>query len=222
MLRFLTVADGLSILNAGFGLLAILAVFSGQIPLAFSLILLALLADGLDGVVARRLGGGQIGDYLEAMADFVSLTVAPAVFVYGIYATGLQPLILGLLLAGMLFFLFCAVTRLSSFHLLKEKEAFLGLPASASTIILVCLAILGPSWFPAFVIFAVLILLGLMQVASLPYPKLGRYTTVVASLVILASLPLTLLGFIAGPLLLLGMILVYVLAGPFFIKKKPA
>ena len=221
MLRFLTGADLLSILNACFGLLAVLAVFSGQFPLAFVLILLALLADGLDGVVARRFGSGQVGDYLEAMADMTSLTIAPLVFLYGVYTTtSLNPLVFVLFLAGMLFFLFCSATRLSSFHLLKEKEVFVGLPASASTIILISLGMLGTEWFSPFVIFVVLILLGLMKISSLPFPKLGNRLSVVASLVILSALIFVVIQNIAGPLLLLVMILVYVLAGPFIAKKK--
>ncbi len=223
MLRFLTAADLLSILNACFGLLAVLAVFSGQFPLAFVLILLALLADGLDGVVARRFGSGQVGDYLEAMADLTSLTIAPLVFLYGVYtATSLNPVVFALLLAGMLFFLFCSAARLSSFHLLKEKEVFVGLPASASTIIVISLGMLGTTWFPPLVIVAVLVLLGLMKISSLLFPKLGNRSTVVASLVIITALALVILLRIAGPLLLLVMILVYILAGPFLARKKKA
>lgn len=182
--------------------------------------LLALLADGLDGVVARRRGGGPIGDYLEAMADFVSLTVAPVVFVYGVYATGLQPLTLGLLLAGMLFFLFCAAARLSAFHILKEKEVFVGLPASASTMIIISLAMLGVTWFPPFVIIAVVVLLGLMEVSSLPYPRLGSSSTVVASLVVFIGLTLVILGYGAGPTLLLVMNCAYVVIGPLLVRNQ--
>ena len=195
MLRFLTAADLLSILNACFGLLAVLAAFSGQFTLAFVLILLALLADGLDGIIARRFGSGQVGDYLEAMADMTSLTIAPLVFLYGVYsAASLQPLVFALLLAGMLFFLFCSATRLSSFHLLKEKEVFVGLPASASTILLISLGMLGSRWFPPVIILAVLVLLGLMKISSLPFPKLGTRLLAVASLVILSALILVVSG----------------------------
>jgi CDP-diacylglycerol--serine O-phosphatidyltransferase len=221
MLRFLTAADVLSIVNACFGLLAMLAVVSGLLVWAFVFIVLALLADGLDGIVARRLGSGQVGEYLEAMADTVSLTIAPLVFVYGVYVVS-QPLAWQLLLVvGMVVFVFCSMTRLSAFHLLKEQQVFVGLPASASTIVVISLAILGPLWFPVWVLVAVLILLGLMKVSSLPFPKLGRRLTVVACVVILVSLVLVLWRSEIGALLLLVWVLVYILAGALLARRYP-
>jgi len=220
MLKVLTVADVLSILNACFGLLAMLAVVSGEFSWAFVLILLALLADGLDGVVARRLGSGQVGEYLEAMADLVSLTVAPLVFVYGVYVYhGLQLFELVLLVVGMVFFLFCAATRLAAFHLWKDEAVFVGLPASASTILLICLSSL-PGWFPPLVMVAILVLLGIMKVSSVQFPKLSTRLAVVASIIILVALVLTLVKSIYGSLLLLVMILVYILAGSVIARNK--
>jgi CDP-diacylglycerol--serine O-phosphatidyltransferase len=211
----------LSIVNACFGLLAMLAVVSGLLVWAFVFIVLALLADGLDGIVARRLGSGQVGEYLEAMADTVSLTIAPLVFVYGVYVVS-QPLAWQLLLVvGMVVFVFCSMTRLSAFHLLKEQQVFVGLPASASTIVVISLAILGPLWFPVWVLVAVLILLGLMKVSSLPFPKLGRRLTVVACVVILVSLVLVLWRSEIGALLLLVWVLVYILAGALLARRYP-
>jgi phosphatidylserine synthase len=57
----MSVADIVTLTNAVFGFLALLMVFSNQIQLAASLILLGLIMDGLDGIVARRMGNGQIG-----------------------------------------------------------------------------------------------------------------------------------------------------------------
>jgi archaetidylserine synthase len=221
MLRYLKIADVLSILNASFGLVSILAVVSSQVSLAFVLILLALLADGLDGVVARRFGGGQVGEYLEAMADLVSLTVAPLVFVYSVYAgQGLLENVL--LVAVMVFFLFCAATRLSSFHLLKEEKVFVGMPASASTILLVSMAMLGTTWFSLVAILAAVVLLGILKVSSVPFPKLNKITSVVTAVVIFAAIVLVVLGLSLGPVLLLAMDLVYILAGPFVARIKQA
>lgn len=218
MLKYLTSADVLSIANASFGLVSIFAAFSGQHILAFVLILLALLADGLDGVVARRLGGGQVGEYLEAMADLVSLTVAPLVFVYSVYASNELPVIL-LLVVGMVVFLFCAAVRLSAFHLVKEQSVFVGLPASASAILLISMAMLS-SWFPPLIIVGVLILLGVMKVSSLTFPKLTPLMAVGTTVIIFIAMTLVLLGLYLGPVLLLATILIYILAGPFLARKK--
>ena len=73
MIKLLSIADVVSLTNAILGFLAILMIFSNETRLAFSFILLALLADGLDGIVARKLGKSDIGEYLESMADMTSL-----------------------------------------------------------------------------------------------------------------------------------------------------
>ena len=85
MIKLLSLADVISLTNAIFGFLAVLMVFSNEMRLAFSFILLALLADGLDGIVARKTRKGELGEYMEAMADMISLGIAPAFFVYNVY-----------------------------------------------------------------------------------------------------------------------------------------
>jgi len=218
MLRFLTVADALSILNACFGLLSVFAVFSGEFVWGFVFILLALLADGLDGVVARRLGGGRVGEYLEAMADMTSLAIAPLVLLYGVYTgIGLQPWFFIVLLASMLFFLVCSTVRLSAFHLLKEERVFLGLPASGSAIILISIGMLR---FDALSIPVILVVLGVMKISMIPFPKLGGRLTVIASIVIFSAMVLALLHSSYGPVLLLVMICLYVGIGPFLARSK--
>jgi archaetidylserine synthase len=73
MIKLLSVADMVTMVNAVLGFLALLMVFSHQFQLAASFIFLGLLADGLDGFVARHVGNGQMGQYLETIADMVSL-----------------------------------------------------------------------------------------------------------------------------------------------------
>ncbi len=64
MIRILSVADIITIINAVLGFLALLMIFSNQLQIAASLILLGLLTDGLDGMVARRMRKSRIGEYL--------------------------------------------------------------------------------------------------------------------------------------------------------------
>ena len=64
MIKLLSPADIITVMNVVMGFLAILMVFSNQFQLAATFILLGLLADGLDGIVARRIGNGQMGEYL--------------------------------------------------------------------------------------------------------------------------------------------------------------
>ena len=82
-----SLADIITLINAIFGFLAIIMLLKDEIRIAFSFILLALLADGLDGVIARKLNTGKIGDYLEAMADMTSMAIAPMIdFVFVLMA----------------------------------------------------------------------------------------------------------------------------------------
>ena len=155
MIRLLTVADLVTLLNAILGFFALLLVFSNEIQLAAILILLGLLADGLDGMVARKLGTGKLGESLEPLADMISLSVAPLALFYKLYYGSVvsQPSLQWFLVAVLGFSLLCSIIRLSSFSLLKQREFFVGLPTSASALFLVLLSFLTPVvWLPLIVI----------------------------------------------------------------------
>ncbi len=77
----LGLADLITVTNAAIGFLAV-AVAPTDPSLAARLILLAAIADGLDGVVARTLGGTAVGPHLDSLADIASFGVAPAAIVY--------------------------------------------------------------------------------------------------------------------------------------------
>jgi CDP-diacylglycerol--serine O-phosphatidyltransferase len=88
-LRFLGelgLADLVTAANAAIGFIAVVVAFADP-EAAARLILLAAIADGLDGVVARIRGGTAVGPLLDSLADIVSFGVAPAVVVY-VVATG--------------------------------------------------------------------------------------------------------------------------------------
>ncbi len=68
MIKLLSLADIVSLTNAGFGFLAIIMASLGEMWFSFSFILIALLADGLDGIVARKTGHSELGNHMEAMA----------------------------------------------------------------------------------------------------------------------------------------------------------
>ena len=87
--RFLSrlgVADVVTAGNAALGLLAALAATFDP-GVAARLVLLAAVADGLDGVLARKYGGTPVGPHLDSLADVASFGVAPAVLV-AVIATG--------------------------------------------------------------------------------------------------------------------------------------
>ena len=88
----LAVADVVTLLNAGLGVVAMVAAVTEGPGLAARLILLAAVADGLDGLVARQLGSSEVGLTLDSMADIVSFGTAPAVLLFAIAHRAWEPL----------------------------------------------------------------------------------------------------------------------------------
>ena len=218
MIKFVTLADLVTLLNAVFGFSAILLLFSNEIRLAFSLILLALLADGLDGIIARRTTKGQIGDYLEAMADMTSLSIAPLVFVYMMYAELIHSNVTFQIITGALlfFFLICSLLRLASFHILKTKQYFLGLPASVSTI---CLLVISYLQLDIFYVFLALLILSLALISPVRFPKPGIKINAIAAVLIIITLFLGDNYYHFAPLLLFAAVVLYAVIGPLYLWK---
>ncbi len=76
-------ANFITFLNIMFGSTAILYTINGNYKLAALLILAAVVMDGLDGRVARRLQtSSDLGKELDSLCDIVSFGVAPAVLLY--------------------------------------------------------------------------------------------------------------------------------------------
>jgi CDP-diacylglycerol--serine O-phosphatidyltransferase len=218
MIKLVAPADIITFLNLGFGFLAVLMLFSGTVRLAYSFLFLALLADGLDGVVARRTHKGKMGEYLEAIADMVSLSIAPLVLVYFHYVDGIaeSSVLTGLIYVVLLFFLVGSAIRLSSFHILKNTEFFIGLPASVSTIFL----LLGVFFSLDFLyMLMVLIMLSVALISPVRFPKPGVVVNSIA--VVLIVLFLFFWDFYMNviPLLLTGALLMYSLIGPWYVWK---
>jgi len=88
IVKLIKLPDLLSILNVLLGFTAILFVLGGTsvtekaLKDALILILLAVVADGLDGIVARNVESSPLGKYLDSLADMISFGVAPAIVIY--------------------------------------------------------------------------------------------------------------------------------------------
>jgi len=219
MIRMLSIADLVTLLNAVLGFLALLLVFSNEFQLAASLILLGLLADGLDGMVARRLGAGTIGEYLEPLADMISLSIAPLSLFYKMYYESVvsQPSVHLLLGFVIVFSLLCSIIRLSSFSLLKEKRFFIGLPTSASAMFLVLTSFLTLEiWYTLVII----IVLSLAMISSIRFPKPGLKVDLLAAVFIVATILLDGMYYNIAPLVLLAALLSYIIVGPMYQYAK--
>lgn len=76
-------ADAVTLGNAVIGFVAAAAALTDP-WLAARLLLLAAIADGLDGVIARLYGSTPVGEFLDSLADAVSFGLAPGLFVFGV------------------------------------------------------------------------------------------------------------------------------------------
>jgi CDP-diacylglycerol--serine O-phosphatidyltransferase len=221
MINLLSIADYISISNAIFGFLAIIMIFQNQIHYSFSFILLAMIADGVDGLVARKTKLSDLGEYMEAMGDMISLVIAPSLFVYQIYLNNnnisnnfFQHLILIFIL---IIFLFCNILRLSSFHIMKKDKVFLGLPASASTIIILILSYLMIDYLYLIII---IFIISLILVSNINFPKPNYIINLIAAILIIIAIIFGSQFNSFALIILLISVLIYLFLGPIYLYYK--
>lgn len=80
------IPNGLTSLNLVFGICSIISTHEGNLVMGSVFILLALVADGLDGRAARFFGvSSEIGKEMDSLCDLVSFGTAPAFLAYVLY-----------------------------------------------------------------------------------------------------------------------------------------
>jgi CDP-diacylglycerol--serine O-phosphatidyltransferase len=166
--RVIRLPDIFTLLNVVFGFLAILAAgraWGGNIPqYAVVFILLAAMADGLDGFLARKVGGSPLGANLDSLADLISFGTAPVFLAISTFHLPPHIWPVGI------FFLICGTLRLARFNVVsgKSDSFFEGLPIPAAGIALSASVLLGR---PTLTIILMLFL-ALLMVSSISYPKI--------------------------------------------------
>ena len=118
MLKSLTVADFITLINAVSGVSSIFASLSyareGQLSYlwaAMALVCVAGVADFMDGRVARRsLRISTLGGDLDSLADLISLGVAPATLAFAVGMDG------GWDWAVLVYFVCCGLSRLARYN----------------------------------------------------------------------------------------------------------
>lgn len=169
----LGVADAVTVLNAGIGFLAA-AVAPTAPRLAAQLILLAGVADGLDGVLARRYGSSSAGPYLDSLADVASFAVAPAVLIWTLVGPVATDGPVALAVAGIAIpalFVMMAVVRLGLYTAHDTADDFtLGAPSTLAATIIAA-ATLANLFDPLWLLGGLLVFCYLM-VSRVRYPDL--------------------------------------------------
>ncbi|MFA7229386.1 MAG: CDP-alcohol phosphatidyltransferase family protein [Melioribacteraceae bacterium] len=119
-LHTLRLPDALTLLGLLSVSLSVYFSFTGFLITAYLLILLQFLLDYFDGKLARAIGGGVLGVYLDSFTDFMAVA-SSVVFGWFIGIDGTVMLIAGFLNVG------AASIRLAYFTAYKQK-GFTGIP----------------------------------------------------------------------------------------------
>ena len=219
----LSIADFFSLINAILGFFAIISLLSSLIPdefrirVSLTFLLLALLADGLDGIIARKTRRSEVGEHLDSMADMTSMGIATSVFVYLSYHNFVTNSFYNhiYLFIALIFFVSAATIRLSSFYKMKKENYFIGLPAPASSIILLMLAYIHVEFI---IILPLIVIISAAMICNISFPKTGLRLDLIATILIFLTLILGDIFYFIAPILLLTAMIIYGVGGPIYIK----
>ncbi|MBC7081213.1 MAG: CDP-alcohol phosphatidyltransferase family protein [Thermoplasmatales archaeon] len=201
-------ADAFTIVNGISGLFLIFFSINKNFYIAFVFLLIAVLADGLDGIIARKLGS-FVGKYMDEFSDTVSFCVSPCIFAFLKYEIKTSDLIF---LSVSSIFLISGILHLISYHI-GEKNYFIGLTTPASAIIIFCISYLG---IPLFILYIGFLLLSFLMVSNIPYPRIEKYNSVISVIIIFLAMS----GLKEFIYLLLFSTTLYIIFGPIYLIRN--
>jgi CDP-diacylglycerol--serine O-phosphatidyltransferase len=156
-LKYVTVLPSLvTILNGVCGFVAILFASKGKFAIAGYMILLAMIADMLDGRLARMSQStSSFGGQLDSLCDIISFGVAPAFLMLKILehtfgfdesSSPIESFLQDFIRISAGAYISCAAIRLARFNVENEEDesahmSFIGLPTPAAAGVVVSLAI---------------------------------------------------------------------------------
>jgi CDP-diacylglycerol--serine O-phosphatidyltransferase len=201
------------------------------------LIMLAMILDGLDGNVARKLNGcTELGAELDTYVDMTAFGIAPAVLVYVVMLTGNPPqdfnrtfwrvaMTSAVVLSGVL--------RLARFKVLdtsRGQHGYTGLPITACAGWVAMLVFISQSEpFERFSLsqglVAMLFLAGvlafiILQVSQVRYPKPTKHPALFIPMVLMVCVLFVPDQKIALPaaVIMVSLVLAYILFGPLYVR----
>jgi CDP-diacylglycerol--serine O-phosphatidyltransferase len=121
--------------------------FKGLVGVAYVLILVQLLFDYFDGKLARRIGGGVMGVFLDSFSDFMAVS-SSVVLGWFVGINGNAMLVAGFLNVG------AAAIRLAYF-MAKKQKGFTGVPTVIAASAVSTLVFLGYVFIPTYLVWFV-------------------------------------------------------------------
>lgn len=162
-----------TLLNLTCGIYSIILTAQQEFALAALLIGGALVADGLDGRIARLVRvDGEFGKELDSLADVVAFGAAPAILAYETALHHLGPI--GLALTAL--FPVCGALRLARFNIIKTSGFFRGLPITvAGTLVAAMVFYYQDTRFIGTLLLpAAMLILAFLMVSTIPYPDFKK------------------------------------------------
>jgi CDP-diacylglycerol---serine O-phosphatidyltransferase len=177
------VPSALTIGNLFFGVWAVVSAARGEYERAAWLIIIAAIADTLDGRVARiTKTGSRFGEELDSLVDAISFGIAPALIIYFMFLqTGPWSWI------ASFFYVTCAVVRLARFNVEQAghaKLSFHGLPSPSAGMTLAAYYPFSRTQFYADylshwrwpeLMTGLMIMLGLLMMSHVLYPVVPKF-----------------------------------------------
>lgn len=192
----LGLADAVTLLNAVLGVTAMVVAVTEGPAVAARLVLLAAVADGLDGIIARYDGSSQVGPILDSIADVVSFGTAPAMFLFALAREAWRPLSadpvrLAVVVAVAAAFVVFSLVRTALYTVyVGEDENRPGIQNTLAASILAAGFLAAGAAVPAetaaVVVLTASLVLGFLMVAPVPYPKLAARDALVMGVVQIA------------------------------------
>jgi CDP-diacylglycerol---serine O-phosphatidyltransferase len=170
------------------GLAAIESARTGNWDWALRFILLATVADGIDGALARQLRAtSDMGEQLDSLADIVAFGAAPALLFVTVFTSAPAPLRYGV----GLFFVLSGAYRLARFHAVPADGVFLGLPITAGGALMAIIAA-GPFGMNYWLASTLALATAILMISRFPFPKMSRVRPNPIGVMAVASLPILL------------------------------
>lgn len=199
--------DTFNILNGIFGIFAIFSALEGNNYHALIFVLLAILADGIDGITAR-IYDSELSRYLNEFSNITSFCIAPCIATYNVY--NIHDNIIFFSVASL--FLISGVLHLINYHI-NEKNYFIGIPTTASAIIIMSLVYIS---FPLWSVICIFVALAVLMVTPITYPRIERSWAIAAFVLIFSAMT----GWSKFVTLLLLTTTIYSILGPFYMKTE--
>ena len=182
MKSFIAISDIISLLNMCSGFLAIISSINNNLAIIF---------DSIDGWVARKTNRQDdlgFGKNIDSLSDAISFGVAPAIFLYSCINTtpGINQVIVILV---SLMIVICGVLRLTRYNVIADKidtKDFIGFPIPGISFILATFYLTG--LFNPYVALILSIVVSLLMVCNIQYPKFDNIPLIAISAVLILIL----------------------------------